>query len=408
MPQFHYKGRANRGDAIEGIIDAPSADAVAQQLFNTGITPIEIEEHHEKHDDVLEEIQAYLAKKPGLPELILFSRQMYTLTKAGVPLSRAVAGLAESNDNQFMSNILRDVVSALESGRTLSSSLNQHSELFSHLFVSMVQVGENTGRLDETFLQLSKYLELEKDTRDRIKSALRYPMFVMAAITAAMFIINIVVIPEFAKVFKSFNAELPWATKLLLATSDFTLTAWPFLLAGFFAAVFGLRNYIKTDNGRYQWDRFKLKIPATGVVIKKATLGRFARSFAIAIQSGVPMVQALTVVAHAVDNDYVAEHIQQIRNGIERGETLTRTASATGMFTPLVLQMLAVGEETGAIDDLMNEVADFYEREVEIDLKNLSSAIEPFLLIAIGAMVLVLALGVFLPMWDLSAAASGR
>jgi len=407
MPKFHYRGRANRGDAIEGVIDGATADAVAEQLFSTGITPIEIKEHHEQQD-VLKLINEKLVKKPGLPELILFSRQMYTLAKAGVPLARAVAGLAESNENRFMSQALRDVVSSLESGRTLSASLNQHPELFSHLFISMVQVGENTGRLDETFLQLSKYLELEKDTRDRIKSALRYPMFVMIAITAAMFIINIFVIPAFAKVFKNFNAELPWATKVLLVTSDFTLAAWPYLLAGLIASIFVIRNYVKTEKGRYLWDKFKLRIPATGAVIKKATLGRFARSFAIAMQSGVPLVQGLTVVSRAVDNEYIAEHIQQIRNGIERGETLTRTAAATGMFTPLVLQMLAVGEETGAIDELMIEVADFYEREVEIDLKNLSSAIEPIMLVAIGVMVLILALGVFLPMWDLSAAAKGR
>ncbi|MDH5436687.1 MAG: type II secretion system F family protein, partial [Gammaproteobacteria bacterium] len=336
MPHYHYKGRANRGDSIEGVIEAASANAVAEQLFNTGITPIEINEHQENNNDVIAKIKILLLPRPGLQELILFSRQMYTLTKAGIPLSRAVSGLAESNENQIMAEALRDVVSALESGRTLSSAMNQHPEIFSHLFISMMQVGENTGRLDDCFLQLSSYLELEKETRERIKSALRYPSFVLAAITAAMVIINMVVIPAFAKVFKNFNAELPWATKLLLATSEFMLNSWPFLLAGSIALFFGIRNYLKTDNGRYLWDKYKLKIPATGPVIRKATLGRFARSFAVAVQSGVPVIQGLTVVASAVDNDYIAEHINQIRNGIERGETLTRTAAATGMFTPLV------------------------------------------------------------------------
>lgn len=406
MPQFHYKGRANRGDSIEGFIEAPTADAVAEQLFNSGITPVDITEKTEQID-LLAELNKKLVRKPGLPDLILFSRQMYTLTRAGIPLSRAITGLAESNDNFIMKKILTDIVTALESGRPLSSALNQKPELFPHLFVSMVQVGENTGRLEESFLQLSSYLELEKDTRDRIKTALRYPVFVAIAITAAMFIINLFVIPEFVKVFESFNAELPWATKLLMSTSQFTVTYWPFMLAILIATVFGIKNYTKTDNGKYLWDKFKLKLPATGPVIRKATLGRFARAFAISMKAGVPVIQGLTVVSHAVDNSYIAEHIQQIRNGIERGETLTRTAASTGMFTPLVLQMLAVGEETGAIDELMDEVADFYEREVELELKNLSSAIEPILIVGIGAMVLVLALGVFLPMWDLASAARG-
>ena len=406
MTLFHYKGRVNRGDSIEGVIEAPTADDVAEQLFNSGITPIDIAEKIEQVD-VLAELKDRLVRKPGLPDLILFSRQMYTLTRAGVPLSRAISGLAESNDNPVMAKTLRDIVAALESGRTLSSALNQNPKLFSHLFINMVQVGENTGRLEESFLQLSNYLELEKDTRERIKTALRYPTFVIIAITAAMFIINMFVIPAFAKVFNSFNAELPWATKLLMATSQFTVSYWPYILTALISIIFGIRNYVKTDKGKYQWDKYKLKIPATGPVIKKATLGRFARAFAISIKAGVPIVQGLTVVSRAVDNAYVEENIQQIRNGIERGETLTRTATSTGMFTPLVLQMLAVGEETGAIDELMDEVADFYEREVELELKNLSSAIEPILIVAIGIMVFILALGVFLPMWDLAAAARG-
>ncbi len=406
MPLFHYKGRAHRGDSIEGVIEASTADDVADQLFSSGITPIDITEKIEQVD-VLAELKDRLVRKPGLPDLILFSRQMYTLTRAGVPLSRAITGLAKSNDNPIIAKTLMDIVVALESGRTLSNALNQHPKLFSHLFVNMVQVGENTGRLEESFLQLSNYLELEKDTRDRIKTALRYPAFVIIAITAAMFIINMFVIPAFAKVFNSFNAELPWATKLLMGTSQFTISYWPYILAVLIATIFGIRNYVKTDNGKYQWDKYKLKIPATGPIIKKATLGRFARAFAISTKAGVPVVQGLTVVSRAVDNSYVEENIQQIRNGIERGETLTRTATSTGMFTPLVLQMLAVGEETGAIDELMDEVADFYEREVELELKNLSSAIEPILIVAIGVMVFILALGVFLPMWDLAAAARG-
>jgi len=406
MASYHYKGRSNRGDAIEGVVEGASPDAVAAQLFNSGITPIDIVENAPRRD-VLADFRRHLTPKPSLQDLMLFSRQMYTLMKSGVPISRAISGLAESTRNTMMVAALHDIGNSLEAGRTLSSALGHYPNMFSHLFVSIVQVGENSGRLDEAFLQLSHYLELEKDTRDRIKAALRYPTMVMVAIGVAVAVINIFVIPAFAKVFKGFHAELPWATKILIATSDFAVAYWPYMLVGLMLALVGVRNYVKTEKGRYQWDKAKLRLPVVGSIIRRATLGRYARSFAMASRAGVPLIQALTVVARAVDNEYVGDRIHHMRNGIERGDTLTRTAAASGMFTPLVLQMLAVGEETGNVDDMMQEVAEFYEREVDYDLKNLSSAIEPILIVAIGAMVLILALGVFLPMWDLAAAARG-
>jgi len=406
MATYRYKGRSSRGDAIEGVVEGTSPDAVAAQLFNSGITPIDIIESAPRRD-VLADFRRYLTPKPNLQDLMLFSRQMYTLMKSGVPISRAISGLAESTRNPMMVAALGDIGDNLEAGRTLSSALSRYPDIFSHLFVSIVQVGENTGQLDEAFLQMSRYLELEKDTRDRIKAALRYPTMVIVAIGVAVAVINIFVIPAFAKVFKGFHAELPWATQILIATSDFAVAYWPYILVGLVLALVGVRSHMKTEKGRYQWDKAKLRLPVVGSIIRRATLGRYARSFAMASRAGVPLIQILTVVARAVDNEYVGDRIRHMRNGIERGDTLTRTAAASGMFTPLVLQMLAVGEETGNVDDMMQEVAEFYEREVDYDLKNLSSAIEPILIVAIGAMVLILALGVFLPMWDLAGAARG-
>jgi len=281
-------------------------------------------------------------------------------------------------------------------------------KIFSHLYVSMIQVGENTGRLDESFLQISEYLELEKGTRDRIKAALRYPVIVIVAIAAAIAVINLFVIPAFAKVYSGLNAELPWATKVLIATSNFTVANWPFILAGLIFIYAGIVMYIRTDNGRYKWDKYKLRLPIIGSIINRSLLARFSRSFAMATRAGVPLIQTMTVVSRAADNSYISERILDMRNGIERGDTLTRTAAATNLFTPLVLQMMSVGEETGAVDDLLQEVAEYYEREVDYDLKNLSAAIEPILIVAIGIMVFILALGVFLPMWDLAGAYNGR
>jgi len=224
----------------------------------------------------------------------------------------------------------------------------------------------------------------------------------------AIVIINIFVIPAFAKIYQGYKAELPAITRGLIAFSNFMVEYWPVMLGALVAAIFAFRSYVATEAGRLRWDRFKLKIPVAGKIVLKATLARFARSFSLAVRSGVPAVQALVMVAHTVDNEYVAGRIDGMREGVERGESLLRTATASGIYTPIVLQMVAVGEESGALDDMMTEVADMYQREVEYELKTLSSQIEPILIIALGALVLLLALGVFLPMWDLGSAAMGK
>lgn len=410
MPVFQYTGRDNQGQAVSGDIEANSLDAVATQLSNTGITPVNITQAgnvQEKNENKSLNIHFSKNKKPSLDDLTLFARQMYTLMHAGVPIIRSITGLSDTTRNLVLQKTLRSVRTEIEGGHELSTALAQYPDIFSHLFISMVQVGENTGNLDDVFLQIAGYLDREKETRNQIKAAMRYPSFVLIAITVAMFIINMWVIPTFAKVFAGFGAELPLATRILLGTSELTVAYWPVLLGSLILAIFGTRYYVKTEKGHWQWDRAKTRIPIVGSIILRATLSRFARSFSMALSAGVPLVTGLGLVSRAVDNVYVGGHIADMRNGIERGDTLTRTAAATEMFTPLIIQMLTVGEETGNVDDMLNEVADFYDREVDYDVKNLTSAIEPILIVFIGAMVLVLALGVFLPMWDLMSAAKG-
>ncbi len=340
--------------------------------------------------------------------MILFSRQMYTLLKAGVPIMQALRGLEESTHNPTLMRTLGEVYDSLDAGLDLTSALKRHPNVFSSLYASMVQVGETTGSLPEAFLQLSQYLELEKDTRDRIKSAMRYPAFVMIAMVIAIFIINLFVIPTFAKVYAGFQAELPWATKLLISTSNFTVAYWYVILIAMLAIGVAVRLYVHTPSGRHRWHKLKLRLPVVGPIIYQATLGRFARAFGVMVRAGVPLVEGFAVVSRAVDNDYVGERILQMRDGVERGETITRTAAATKLFPPLVLQMISVGEDTGAIEDLMVEVAGYYEREVDYAIKNLSAAIQPLLIIGIGVLVFLLALGVFLPLWDLPQAVKGR
>lgn len=404
MPAFLYKGRDQRGVMVNGRLEATTPDAVASQLFNRGITPIDITVAHIGNDVFAGLRERMSAGSIDLTDLIFFCRQMYTLQRAGVPILQAMRGLSASARNPALARVIDGLAETLDAGQELSAALKRYPKIFPPLFISLVQVGETTGSLDIAFNQLATYLELEKDTRQRVKAALRYPSFVLIAITAAIFIINLFVIPSFAKVYEGFNAELPLATKMIIATSNFTLNNWPLIFLGLLLTIVGAMVYMRSPAGAMQWDRFKLKLPVVGDILFRATLGRFARALAMTMKAGVPVVQGLVVVSRAVSNLHIGQQVLTMRDGLERGESLTRTAAATQLFPAIVLQMISVGEETGSLDELMNEVADFYEREVDYALKNLSAAIEPVLIVIVGVLVLILALGVFLPMWNLATA----
>jgi MSHA biogenesis protein MshG len=406
LPFFAYKARNARGEMLQGVLEGADSGSVADQLFSTGITPVEIVATKKPDAVGSEDWWSRLFEPKVRPlDVQLFSRQMYTLLKAGVPIMRGLAGLQESAINKSFARVIRDIRESLDAGRELSTAMRRHPAVFSPFYLSVVRVGEMTGRLDEVFLRLFDYLEFDRDMRQRVKSALRYPIFVMVALVVAVTIINVFVIPAFAKVYAGFKAELPFMTKLLIGTSQFMMQYWPVMLAVLIGAAVAFRMYVGTEHGLYQWDRIKLRIPIAGKIMLKGTLARFARSFALSSRSGVPIVQGLTVVSQTVDNTYVSSRVEQMRDGVERGESILRTAVTTGIFTPVVVQMIAVGEETGELDTLMDEIAAMYEREVDYELKTLSSQIEPILIIGLGVLVLILALGVFLPIWDLGRAA---
>lgn len=403
MPFFSYKARNASGELLTGVMEGADSGAVADQLFSTGATPVEILVT-KKAATTGADIgwwQKLTEKKVSSMDVQLFSRQLYTLLKAGVPIMRGLAGLQESAISPAFGRIIKDVRESLDAGRELSAAMARHPTVFTPFYLSMVRVGEMTGRLDEVFLRLFDHLEFDRDMRARVKSATRYPTFVIAAMIIAMVIVNMFVIPQFVKVFASFNAELPLMTRILIGTSAFMVAYWPLLLVLTIAAIAGFKAWLRTVPGRYTWDRYKLRFPIAGKIILKGTMARFARSFALSSTSGVPIVQALTVVSQTVDNAYLCARVEQMRDGVERGDSILRTSVAAGVFTPVVLQMIAVGEESGSLDDLMDEIAQMYEREVDYELKTLSAQIEPILIAFLGAMVLVLALGIFLPVWDL-------
>lgn len=409
MAVYAWKGRNARGEVVQGQLDALTENGVADQLIAIGVAPVKITPLAVTSQPTQDSWFERLRRAPVVAEdVMIFTRQMYSLNKAGVPILRAFAGLEASSNKPAVVDLLKDIRSSLDQGRELSAALARHQDVFGAFYISMIRVGEMTGRLTEVFLRLNEHMEFERDVRERIKQALRYPIFVLIAMAIAIVILNIFVIPVFAKVFAGFNAELPLITRGLLGFSGWMLRWWPLLIASSIGLALVVRSYLRTPKGRYLWDKRKMRLPIVGEIILKATLARFARSFALSSQSGVPLVQGLTVVAQTVDNAYIGSRIEQMRDGIERGESISRCAAATGVFTPVVLQMINVGEETGELDNLLFEIAGMYERETDYNIKGLSAAIEPILLAVIAVLVLLLALGVFLPLWNMGQAAMGR
>jgi MSHA biogenesis protein MshG len=412
MPDFAYKGRNAAGQLVEGVVDLATAGAVADLLLGQGLTPVDIRATKQANKSAIAaagtSFGGIFQVRVGPIDLMLFSRQLHSLLKAGVPIMRALAGLQESAINPALGVVIQDIRESLEGGRELSAAMARHPRVFNPFYLSMVRVGEATGLLDEIFQRLFDHLEFERFMREQVKSALRYPSFVVAAMAVAIVVLNIFVIPAFARVFQGFGAQLPLMTRLLIGFSDFMVASWPYLLAVAVGIVFAFRRWLATVEGRHDWDRFSLRLPIAGNILQKAALARFARSFALGTRSGVPVMLALSNSAQTVDNAYIARRIEGMRESVERGESLLRSAIGVGVFTPVVLQMLAVGEESGAIDDMMDEIGQMYQQEVEYELKTLGQQVEPILIVFLGILVLILALGVFLPMWDLGKAAIKR
>jgi MSHA biogenesis protein MshG len=406
MPVFSYQGRNLDGTSATGQVDAPNEEVAAESLINKGIIPTSITLGGGGRAFEFD-IRTLLTPSIPLEVLVIFCRQLYSLTKAGVPLLRSMKGLTQNSANKQLKQALEEVTLELTNGRSLSASMQMHSKVFSPLFVSMIHVGENTGRLDQALMQLANYYEQEVETRKRIKTAMRYPTFVISFIVVALFVLNVKVIPQFASMFARFGVDLPLPTRILITTSEFFVNYWTFMLAGIVSLIFAFKTWVRTEKGQEKWDKFRLRMPIIGDLVNRAQLSRFSRTFALMLKAGVPLNQSLALSAEALENKYLENRLLEMKSSIEAGGTISTTASNSQVFTPLVLQMLSVGEETGRIDELLLEAADFYDREVDYDLKTLTARIEPILLVVVAGMVLILALGIFLPMWGMLDAIQG-
>lgn len=406
MAEFSYRGRDQAGKLVQGQLQASDESGAADSLLRKGVTPLEIKPYQQAWSLSLN-VNELLKPRVGLNELIIFVRQMHSLTKAGIPVLRAIEGLAEHASNKTLRAALEDIADQLERGRSMAKAMDDHKRVFPRLVIAIVHVGENTGQLEQSFEQLITYLEGEEETRKRIKSATRYPTFVVFTLLIAIVVLNMLVVPTFASMFASFQVELPLSTRILIGSSHFFTHYWWVMLAAVMALVLVVKSWLKADHARQQWDRWKLKIPAVGSILERSMLARFNRSFAVMLRAGVPLTQALSLVADAVDNAYMASRIKQMRRSVESGETLYRVSKNSGLFTPLVLQMIAVGEDTGSLEDSLLDAASYYEREVDYDLKNLTAKLEPILVVFVAGIVLVLAMGIFQPMWNMMSAYQG-
>lgn len=409
MPLFDYQARDQRGVAITGQLEAASPDAVAVQLQGRGATPIRIQAAKKvQQGDNLGPLKSlFERRKVSKEDLIIFSRQMYTITKAGLPLIRGIRGLEQSMTHERLKEALKHMVTDLEAGMSLSAAMSRHSDIFDALYISLIRVGETSGKLENCFQQLSLYLERDLDTAQRITTAFRYPMFVLLALAVGLTIVNIFVIPAFADMFSHFNAQLPLMTRVLIAVSDFFVSYWYLLLALMVGCGFGIHRYLQSPEGALRWGYLKTRLPVVGTIVERSMISRYVRSLALMLKAGVPLNQALYLSGMATDNPYLGQKISQIQKGIERGESLYGTHLQSGLFTPLVLQMISVGEESGQVDQLLAETADFYDREVDYELKSIGARIEPIMIVIMAGFVLVLALGIFLPMWEIYGSQQG-
>ena len=415
---YIWRGRNAGGQVVEGQLEAASEAGVVEQLMALGVVPIHITISVAASSGAtswLAQVISWLVRfnnwvvlvtrKPVMTEdTMLFSRQMYTLSKAGIPIIRGLEALKASTAKPAMLDVLNDIFFSLQQGRKLSAAIGTHPEVFGAFYVAMIKSGEVTGRLPEVFLRMHAYIAFNIEVGGRIKQATRYPMYVMTALTMALVVINIYVLPGFSKVYGGLEEDLPTITRMMLSFSELMVHSWPMLLALLVAGWLVIKGVLRTPEGSYNWDRLKIRLPVVGDIILKSTLARFANGLALSNQSGVPLVQSLTMAADTVGNTFVGERIRKMRKGIERGKSIASCAVATGLFKPIALQMIAVGEETGELNDMLLELAGMYERETDQSIKSMTAAIEPIMVGIIGVMVLLLALGVYLPMWDLGEA----
>ncbi|MBI4823383.1 MAG: type II secretion system F family protein [Nitrospirae bacterium] len=395
MPAFVYKVRDKTGELITGITHGSSMEAVAGELYSRGYIPVEIKPEKKAKTG----LALFATVKPE--DMIIFSRQLSTLIKSGISFMKSLDTLEEQTKSKKLKTVIARIRTEVEGGASFSEALSRHPKVFSPLYISMVKVGEEAGVLDEILERLSFLLEHEAVTKARVKTAIRYPLIVITVLLFAFVFLTTFVVPKFAALYSQSKTVLPLPTRMLIMMNKLLTHYWMFIGGAIGGAILLVRGYIKTPPGRWNLDKLKLKVPIIGTIVERSVMSRFARIFSTLYRSGIPMLHALDIVSGTIGNVIIGRAVNIIKEDVREGKGLSAPMIKTGVFPSIVSQMVAVGEETGALDDMLLKVSDYYDLEVEYSIKNLSTTIEPVLIFLLAIGVLFLALGIFLPIWDM-------
>ena len=396
MPQFRYRARDKFGKLVAGMMEGDTVETCSERLMEADLVPIRI-----KAPGILSRLGHLFLGRVKDDELNAFTRQLATLQKSGIPLLSGMRALEEQTRNPFFKRVVRQIVMDLESGLSLNEALARHPSVYDTLYVNMVKAGESSGTLDQVLDRIAALNERNTETKRRIQAALRYPLITFCSMIIAFTVIVTFVIPRFAALFASFDVALPLPTRILLGVYGLVTNYWYALLATIVASIFLFRLLLKTPWGLYFWHRLFLRIPVLGSLLHEIYMSRFAINLATLLDSGLPILVSLDYVGDTVNNAVIKRAVGTIRQAVSGGSAMARPMRETGLFSPMVIQMIAIGEETGQVSHLLTQVSFYYDRESDLKIKNLTTLIEPFFIVVMGIMVLMLALGVFLPMWNI-------
>lgn len=396
MAEFVYEARDKFGKLVKGTVGGDSVQAVSSRLQAAGYVPVRID-----HKVAVRRFKLPFFNRVSDRDRNVFTRQLLTLQRAGLPLLSGLRSLEEQSRNHVMRIAIAHVIIDIESGLSLHEALARQPHVFDSLYVHMVAAGEASGRLDEVLERLAYLNERNEETKAKVRAALRYPAMTLTAIIVAFAVIITVTMPKFVAIFELFGTDLPLPTRILLGINFVIQNYWLVLIGAIFLFFVLFRRYIQTRRGRYNWHRMLLHLPIFGPLLHEIYMSRFARNTATLIQSGLPLMEALELVGSTVNNALIEEEVGRIRERVSEGRSMHEPMSESHLFSPIVVQMVAVGEETGKVDELLNHIADYFDRETDLKIKNMTTMIEPILICCMGGLVLMLALGVFLPMWNL-------
>ncbi len=397
---YTYKVRDRAGKMVEGSLEADNAQLVVSKLRSMGYVPIEIQQTSGKSLSREIKIPGF-SDRVKLKDVAVFSRQFATMINAGLSLLRALYILAEQTENKALAEITNQVRIDVEKGASLSQALSKHPKAFNRLYIAMVKAGEIGGVLDSVLLRLADTIEKQVELRRKVKSAMTYPAVVAVLVLVIVSAMLLFIIPMFEDLYTELGGKLPLPTQILINISKIVRTYWWLIFGGEAAAVILFRRWIKTESGRNQWDAMKLKAPVFGPLVRKTALARFSRTLSALVRSGVPILESLDIVAETAGNHVVAEATRDTQSAVKRGEPLARRLEEHPVFPPMVVQMMAVGEETGAMDEMLDKIADFYDQEVEATVDALTSLIEPLLIVVMGVCVGGMVISLYMPMFNI-------